>query len=57
MTHEEHIELAKQAFIDRGFWPNGVMWGCWRDAWLAGVAAEREANAQQLTNIIHRKGE
>ena len=42
MTHEEHIELAKQAFIDRGFWPNGVMWGCWRDAWLAGVAAERE---------------
>lgn len=42
MTHEEHIELAKQAFIDKGFWPNEVMWECWKDAWLAGVAAERE---------------
>ena len=46
MTHEEHIELAKQAFIDRGFWPNGVMWGCWRDAWIGGVAAERERCAK-----------
>ena len=42
MTRKEHIKLAQQAFIDRGFWPNEVMWECWKDAWLAGVAAERE---------------
>jgi hypothetical protein len=41
MTHEEII-AAREAFIKRGFWPNEVMWGCWRDAWDAGVAAERE---------------
>ena len=52
MTHEEHIELAKQAFIDRGFWPNGVMWGCWRDAWFAGVAAERERCAKECERKI-----
>ena len=56
MTHEEHIELAKQAFMSREF-SNEVVWECWKEAWLAGVAAERKANAQQLTNIIHRKGE
>ena len=43
MTRKEHIKLAQQAFIDKGFWPNEVMWECWKDAWLAGVAAEREA--------------
>ena len=57
MTRKEHIKLAQQAFIDKGFWPNQVMWECWKEAWMAGVAAERKANAQQLTNIIHRKGE
>ena len=41
MTREEMI-AAREAFIKRGFWPNEVMWGCWRDAWDAGVAAERE---------------
>ena len=45
MTHEEYIELARQAFIDRGFWPNG--WECWRDAWFAGVTAERERCAKE----------
>ena len=41
MTTDEII-AAREAFIKRGFWPNEVMWGCWRDAWDAGVAAERE---------------
>ena len=54
MTREEHIELAKQAFIDRGFWPNGIMLGCWRDAWLAGVAVEREACADAVTKERER---
>ena len=47
MTYEEHIKLAKQAFMGRKF-SNEVVWECWREAWLAGVAAEREANAQPL---------
>jgi hypothetical protein len=42
------IEMAREAFIARGFWPNEVMWACWRDAWLAGAKAEREACAKQL---------
>ena len=37
------IEMAREAFIARGFWPNEV---CWRDAWLAGAAEEREACAK-----------
>ena len=41
MTTDEII-AARESFIKRGFWPNEVMWGCWRDAWDAGVAAERE---------------
>ena len=42
MTREEHIELAKQAFMGREF-SNEVVWECWKEAWLAGVAAERKA--------------
>jgi hypothetical protein len=45
MTHEEII-AAREAFIKRGFWPNEVMWGCWRDAWDAGVEAQRERCAK-----------
>jgi hypothetical protein len=45
MTTDEII-AAREAFIKRGFWPNEVMWGCWRDAWDAGVAAERERCAR-----------
>jgi len=41
MTTDEII-AAREAFIKRGFWPNEVMWDCWKDAWLAGVASERE---------------
>jgi hypothetical protein len=41
MTTDEMI-AAREAFKKRGFWPNEVMWGCWKDAWDAGVAAERE---------------
>ena len=41
MTTDEII-AAREAFIKRGFWPNEVMWDCWKDAWLAGVEAERE---------------
>lgn len=37
------IEMAREAFIARGFWPNEVMWACWRDAWISGAKAEREA--------------
>jgi hypothetical protein len=45
MTREEMI-AAREAFKKRGFWPNEVMWGCWRDAWGAGVEAERERCAK-----------
>jgi hypothetical protein len=45
MTQEDMIRMAREAFIARGFWPNEVMWACWRDAWLAGAAAERETCA------------
>jgi hypothetical protein len=45
MTQEDMIRMAREAFIARGFWPNEVMWACWRDAWLAGAAAENEACA------------
>lgn len=40
------IEMAREAFIARGFWPNEVMWACWWDAWLAGAKAEREECAK-----------
>jgi hypothetical protein len=46
MTQEDIIRMAREAFIARGFWPNEVMWACWRDAWLAGAAAENEACAK-----------
>ena len=49
MTRKEHIKLAKQTFNDRGFLSTGVMWGCWKDAWLAGVAAERKACGDAVT--------
>ena len=46
MTRDQIIALAREAFVKRGFWPNEVMWECWKDAWLAGVAAERERCAK-----------
>ena len=46
MTQEDIIRMAREAVIARGFWPNEVMWACWRDAWLAGAAAENEACAK-----------
>jgi uncharacterized protein YmfQ (DUF2313 family) len=49
MTRKEHIKLAQQAFIDRGFWPNKIMWECWKDAWLAGALADRKARADAVT--------
>jgi len=49
MTRKEHILLAKQAFIDKGFWPNEVMWECWKEAWLAGALADRKACADAVT--------
>jgi uncharacterized protein YmfQ (DUF2313 family) len=48
MTRKEHIKLAQQAFIDKGFWPNEVMWECWKDAWLAGALADRKACADAV---------
>ena len=49
MTRKEHIKLAQQAFIDRGFWPNEVMWECWKEAWLAGALADRKACGDAVT--------
>jgi hypothetical protein len=46
MSHADIIRMAREAFIARGFWPNEVMWACWRDAWLASAAAENEACAK-----------
>ena len=43
MTIKNIIRMAREAFIKRGFWPNEIMWECWKDAWIAGAAAEREA--------------
>ena len=42
MTREDIIKLAREAFIKRGFWPNEIMWECWKDAWIQGAAAEHE---------------
>ncbi len=47
MNREDIIRMAREAFVARGFWPNEVMWQCWKDAWLAGAAAEREALAAE----------
>jgi len=58
MTREEMI-AAREAFKKRGFWPNEIMWGCWRDAWDAGVAAERERCAkivEQYTGAWNDEG-
>jgi hypothetical protein len=46
MTQNEIIEMAKEAFIKRGFWPNEVMWKCWLDAWIFSAQHEREACAK-----------
>lgn len=46
MTQQDDIiRMAREDFVARGFWPNEVMWACWRDAWLAGTVAERKACA------------
>lgn len=41
--NEDIIRMEREKFIARGFWPNEVMWACWRDAWLAASAIGREA--------------
>ena len=46
MNRDDVIRMAREAFIKRGFWPNEIMWECWKDAWIAGAAAEREACAK-----------
>jgi hypothetical protein len=46
MTQDEIIEMAKEAFIKRGFWPNEVMWKCWLDAWILSAQHEREECAK-----------
>ena len=55
MTTDEIIS-AREAFIKRGFWPNEIMWGCWRDAWDAGVAAERERCAKVCEEFYSVEG-
>jgi hypothetical protein len=54
MTADEII-AAREAFIKRGFWPNEVMWECWKDAWLAGVAAERERCARVCEEMANSR--
>jgi hypothetical protein len=54
MTTDEII-AAREAFIKRGFWPNEVMWGCWRDAWDAGVEAERERCARVCEEMANSR--
>ena len=51
MTREDIIRMAREAFIKRGFWPNEVMWECWKDAWLQGASAERE----RLANVFDER--
>jgi hypothetical protein len=56
MTTDEMI-AAREAFIKRwgrGFWPNEVMWECWKDAWLAGALADRKACADAVTKERER---
>ena len=43
---EAALRQAREAFIKRGFWPNEIMWECWKDAWIAGATAEREELAR-----------
>jgi hypothetical protein len=50
---DKELVTAREAFIARGFWPNDVMWACWRDAWLAGSAIEREACAKVCESHIN----
>jgi hypothetical protein len=57
MTQEDMIRMAREAFIARGFWPNEVMWACWRDAWLAGAAAENEACAKVCEDSVEYAGD
>ena len=52
MNRDDVIRMAREAFIKRGFWPNEIMWECWKDAWIAGAAAEREA-FPNLTAVIN----
>ena len=52
MNHDDVIRMAREAFIKRGFWPNEVMWECWKDAWIQGAAAEREACVKVCENLI-----
>ena len=46
MNRDDVIRMAREAFIKRGFWPNEIMWECWKDAWIQGAAAEREELAR-----------
>jgi hypothetical protein len=67
MTQDEIIEMAKEAFIKRGFWPNEVMWKCWLDAWILSAQHEREAvidlvdsyakNNTDLADAIRARGQ
>ena len=52
MNRDDVIRMAREAFIKRGFWPNEVMWECWKDAWIQGAAAEREGCAK-VCDYIH----
>lgn len=46
-TQRKASDACKEAFIKRGFWPNEVMWACWKDAWQA-AQAEAYENAARI---------
>lgn len=47
MNKDEMIEQAAKEFLaSELFRPDSDVWICWRDGWLAGAAAEREACAK-----------
>ena len=56
MNRDDIIRMAREAFIARGFWPNEVMWVCWKDSWLlayeAGRKDENEACASLEVHLI-----
>ena len=59
-AQEQVIAWAREAFIARGFWPNEVMWACWKDSWLlayeAGRKDENEACEAALREVKDKNG-
>lgn len=52
MNRDDVIRMAREAFIKRGFWPNEVMWECWKDAWIQGAAAAVEREREACAKLV-----